>query len=528
MLAVNLTGSFLCAQAALPDMLEAGWGRIVNIASTAGQKGYAYVSAYTAAKHGVIGLTRSLALEVARKGVTVNAVCPGYTDTDILRDSVANVVEQDRPQRRRSAGRVRGRQSAAAHRAAGRGGRCGALAVRRGRGFDHRPVDLGLGRGSDMKQNDASHAAAQRRRRSWATRRAPARGDHAVLKLWLRMLASTTQIEAEIRKRLRERFGISLARFDYMAQLYRYRDGLKMRVLSRYLMVTGGNVTGLTDELEREGVVQRSASPEDRRAWIVSLTPKGRRSFEAMAKEHEEWLLELFAGLDEKAVAAAVLRTWAPCACTWCDRLHQPFPSSASLSLKSAGAGPSQMRISALKKACFLDRIALRHALDAITVPVPGTQSMVKVSPAFSCFWSENIWLMRSRPGMSCEYLVLGRVVFHAAGEELAQFVGIDVAQHGDRHALGAGRGQHLLGAAALLAQVEAGGVDLEHGLVAHACAIELQLAAIEFERVVELDAGHVDRRGRGRRARRGQGWPARSRAAGQASHRVLSPMNIE
>ena len=92
MLAVNLTGSFLCAQAALPDMLAAGRGRVVNIASTAAQRGYAYVSAYAAAKHGVLGLTRSLALELATQGITVNAVCPGYTDTDILRDSVANVV----------------------------------------------------------------------------------------------------------------------------------------------------------------------------------------------------------------------------------------------------------------------------------------------------------------------------------------------------------------------------------------------------------------------------------------------------
>jgi len=92
MLAVNLTGTLLCTQAALPDMLAAGWGRIVNVASTAGLVGYAYVAAYSAAKHGVIGLTRSLALEVAKKGITVNAVCPGYTETDILRDSIANVV----------------------------------------------------------------------------------------------------------------------------------------------------------------------------------------------------------------------------------------------------------------------------------------------------------------------------------------------------------------------------------------------------------------------------------------------------
>lgn len=92
MLDVNLTGTMYCTQLALPDMLRAGWGRVVNVASTAGQTGYAYVSAYCAAKHGVIGLTRALARELARSGVTVNAVCPGYTDTDIVRDSIARVM----------------------------------------------------------------------------------------------------------------------------------------------------------------------------------------------------------------------------------------------------------------------------------------------------------------------------------------------------------------------------------------------------------------------------------------------------
>jgi NAD(P)-dependent dehydrogenase (short-subunit alcohol dehydrogenase family) len=92
MLSVNLTGTFVCTQAALPAMLQSGWGRIVNLASTAGLVGYAYVTAYCAAKHGVIGLTQSLALEVAKKGFTVNAVCPGYTETDILRESIANVI----------------------------------------------------------------------------------------------------------------------------------------------------------------------------------------------------------------------------------------------------------------------------------------------------------------------------------------------------------------------------------------------------------------------------------------------------
>jgi NAD(P)-dependent dehydrogenase (short-subunit alcohol dehydrogenase family) len=96
MLAVNLTGTYLCTHAVLPHMLAAAQagtpGRIIHIASTAALQGYAYVSAYTAAKHGVLGLTRSLALELAGKNITVNAICPGYTETDIVKDAVANIM----------------------------------------------------------------------------------------------------------------------------------------------------------------------------------------------------------------------------------------------------------------------------------------------------------------------------------------------------------------------------------------------------------------------------------------------------
>lgn len=128
------------------------------------------------------------------------------------------------------------------------------------------------------------------------------KSDHASLKLWLRLLACTTQIEDEIRRRLRERFGISLARFDYLAQLYREPDGLMMKELSRNLMVTGGNITGLTDELEQEGLVVREPSPTDRRSWFVRMTIEGKDSFERMAAEHEAWIVELFAGLDRASI----------------------------------------------------------------------------------------------------------------------------------------------------------------------------------------------------------------------------------
>ena len=150
-------------------------------------------------------------------------------------------------------------------------------------------------------KNDSSHAVLLEAKGLGHEARADT-SDHAALRLWLRMLSCTIQIETEIRRRLRGRFGVSLARFDYLAQLYRSDDGLKMRELARRLMVTGGNVTGLTDDLERAGLVARESGPNDRRSWIVRLTPEGRRAFKAMASEHEQWVVELLGALDDKAM----------------------------------------------------------------------------------------------------------------------------------------------------------------------------------------------------------------------------------
>jgi len=120
---------------------------------------------------------------------------------------------------------------------------------------------------------------------------------HQSLKVWLRLLSCSTQIETEIRKRLRTEFGITLARFDFLAQLHRHPEGLRMSALSKFLMVTGGNVTGLTDELEKEGLVTRVAEAADRRSSRVALTAKGRTMFETIASVHEGWVVELFSGV---------------------------------------------------------------------------------------------------------------------------------------------------------------------------------------------------------------------------------------
>jgi len=123
------------------------------------------------------------------------------------------------------------------------------------------------------------------------------RDDHAALRLWLRLFACSLMVERRIRAQLRERYGTTLARFDYLAQLARSPQGLRMRELSERLMVTGGNVTGLTRELILEGLVERRAVAADRRVQMVRLTPRGRRAFDGMAAAHERWVVELFAGL---------------------------------------------------------------------------------------------------------------------------------------------------------------------------------------------------------------------------------------
>lgn len=117
------------------------------------------------------------------------------------------------------------------------------------------------------------------------------------LRLWIRLLRASRSIEAELRDRLSKEFGTTLPRFDVMAALYRTPDGMLMSDLSRFLLVSNGNVTGIVDRLVSEGLVQRSRRNGDRRTSIVQLTRDGKDTFRAMAAAHERWVGELLAGV---------------------------------------------------------------------------------------------------------------------------------------------------------------------------------------------------------------------------------------
>jgi DNA-binding MarR family transcriptional regulator len=132
----------------------------------------------------------------------------------------------------------------------------------------------------------------------------PADDHKAELKLWLRMLSCTNLASAEIRRRLRAHFGVTLPRFDLLAQLFREKDGLRLGELSKRMMVTNGNVTGLVERLTREALIRREAADGDMRVCVVTLTPAGRTAFANMAAAHERWLAELFADLDRPRIEA--------------------------------------------------------------------------------------------------------------------------------------------------------------------------------------------------------------------------------
>ena len=124
------------------------------------------------------------------------------------------------------------------------------------------------------------------------------------LRLWLRLLTCTQLVEKQVRNHLREQFDTTLPRFDLMAQLQRNPEGLKMNELSRRMMVTGGNVTGITDQLVTEGLVERVEVEGDRRAYRVRLTPQGRQQFGDMARQHEGWIVAAFEGLSPGEIDA--------------------------------------------------------------------------------------------------------------------------------------------------------------------------------------------------------------------------------
>ena len=128
----------------------------------------------------------------------------------------------------------------------------------------------------------------------------------ARLRLWIQLLRNSRSIETEIRNRLRRDFSETLPRFDVMAALYRNPDGIMMSGLSRALVVSNGNVTGIVDRLVKDGMAERSQREGDRRTWIIHLTPKGKSHFEEMADHHEAWIDELLGNVDPDHVETLI------------------------------------------------------------------------------------------------------------------------------------------------------------------------------------------------------------------------------
>lgn len=121
--------------------------------------------------------------------------------------------------------------------------------------------------------------------------------DHLSVRVWLRLLACTNLIEGAVASGLRDAYDTTLPRFDFLSQLERSSGGLRMTEISRRMMVTGGNITRIADQLAAEGLITRSAAPGDRRASVVKLSAAGRRAFGEMARRHEDWIVAMFAGL---------------------------------------------------------------------------------------------------------------------------------------------------------------------------------------------------------------------------------------
>lgn len=134
------------------------------------------------------------------------------------------------------------------------------------------------------------------------------KGQKSQLRLWLRMLSITKMIAQEVRSRLRVEFDATLPQFDVLAQLHREPEGLRLGELSRRTMVTNGNITGLADRLEADGLVLRETLEGDRRVTVAKLTHKGRAHFAVMAKAHEGWLRELMGGVDEPTIDETLIR----------------------------------------------------------------------------------------------------------------------------------------------------------------------------------------------------------------------------